>query len=688
MKSIKLKLVIYFSILILLLSLSIGFISIIGANKAISSEAENSLKDLAINGARIIESRIETDKKVLETISHNEAIQSMNWELQKPELLRQAEHTSFIEMSIVHLDGSAYSPTGSTISKDGSVINLGDRPYIKKALSGESSISDLTVTRGANELNLLYAAPIIKDNKIVAAISSRADGNMLSELIKDIGFGETGYSYMMSNEGTMVAHPDKSLVFEQSNAIKNAEEDESFKGAAEISKTILENKLGVSKYSFNGKDLYAGYAPVKGTNWIFVITADAEEVLELIPKLRMNTIISVAIALALSIAVTYVIGNLISKPIVEATEYSKTLANYDITQDISKSFISRKDEIGDLGRAMQSITDNLRNMINQIRDSSEQVASTSEEMTATIQQVTIATEEVSKTAQEIANGASNQASSTEAGTTKAALLGGVIEKDLKHTQDLKVTSEEVTEIINSGLEEIEHLTRISEESSDASMAIREVVLKTNDSSVEIGKASGVIASIAEQTNLLALNAAIEAARAGDAGKGFAVVAEEIRKLAEQSSASTMSIDQIVNDLQVNSRNAVTTIGKVTEITKEQTQSIINSKNKYMAIYEAMKKTDEQIENLNTSSINMNGMKDEILNTLQDLSSIAQENSASTEEVTASIEEQVAAMNEISGGSESLSELAQDLQSIIMKFKIKNTEKAKKSTKDKAVSTVN
>lgn len=108
----------------------------------------------------------------------------------------------------------------------------------------------------------------------------------------------------------------------------------------------------------------------------------------------------------------------------------------------------------------------------------------------------------------------------------------------------------------------------------------------------------------------------------------------------------------------------------------------------MAIYKAMKKTDEQIESLNTSSANMNGMKDEILNTLQDLSSIAQENSASTEEVTASIEEQVAAMNEISGGSESLSELAQDLQSIIMKFKIKNTEKAKKSTKAKAVSTAN
>jgi methyl-accepting chemotaxis protein len=238
-----------------------------------------------------------------------------------------------------------------------------------------------------------------------------------------------------------------------------------------------------------------------------------------------------------------------------------------------------------------------------------------------------------------------------------------------YSKNLKSTAYEIMEIINSGLKEIENLSRITEESNIASKAIQEVILKTNDSSIKIGQASNVIASIAEQTNLLALNAAIEAARAGEAGKGFAVVAEEIRKLAEQSSASTMSIDEIVNDLQANSKDAVTTIERVSNIANEQTQSVINSKDKYMLIYEAMKKADKEIEQLNVSGLEMNSMKDTILDTLQNLSAIAQENSAATEEVTATIEEQVASMGEITNGSEALSELAQELQSIIVKFKI-------------------
>ncbi|GEM_PF-2607788 len=89
----------------------------------------------------------------------------------------------------------------------------------------------------------------------------------------------------------------------------------------------------------------------------------------------------------------------------------------------------------------------------------------------------------------------------------------------------------------------------------------------------------------------------------------------------------------------------------------------------MLIYETMKKADKEIEQLNVSGLEMNSMKDTILDTLQSLSAIAQENSAATEEVTATIGEQVASMGEIANGSEALSELAQELQSIIVKFKI-------------------
>ena len=299
----------------------------------------------------------------------------------------------------------------------------------------------------------------------------------------------------------------------------------------------------------------------------------------------------------------------------------------------------------------------------------EQVAATSEELTATTQQSAAASEDIAKTAEEIAKGASDQALNTESGSSKAMQLGEIIEKDSINVKNLNDSSGKVNELVNEGLVEVEELFEITQESNNAAKDIYDVILKTNTSADKIGQASNVIASISEQTNLLALNAAIEAARAGDAGRGFAVVAEEIRKLAEQSSSSTMEIDNMVNDLQVNANEAVKSMERVPLIVDEQTKKVNNNKDKYVQIAEAMKKAEEAVELINVSGKEMDIMKNDILDTLQNLSAIAEENAASTEEVTASIEEQSASMEEISDASEGLSNLAQGLQIVMQRFKI-------------------
>lgn len=662
MKSIKTRLLIYFSILILVSSITLGLVSLQRASVSLTTEAEKALSSIAQDAAKLTVSRVETQKKAMEIISINHGIQSMNWEIQQPILQEQIKSTNFLVLGVVQ-------PDGTTNYSDGSTAQLGDREYVKKALSGEINVSDLLVSKVTNTVVLMYAAPIKMDGKVVGALIGRSDGNALSEITDDTGYGESGYAYMINSKGTVVAHKDRDKVLNQFNPIEEAKKDESLKSAATLFEKILAERKGINNYSYQGSDLYAAYSPIEGSNWILVITANEAEVLSAIASLGNTIIIIMIVVLLISIAVTYFVGSSITKPIIESVKHTERIASLDITQDIPQLYLKRKDEIGSFANSLQSITNSLRGIITEISNSSEQMAAASEELTATSQQSATAAEEVSKTVEEIARGASDQAKNTEEGSSKAILLGKTIEKDHGYMKALNTSANNVAEVVNEGLVDIENLSKITEESNEATKEIYEVILKTNDSSNKIGQASSVIASIADQTNLLALNAAIEAARAGEAGKGFAVVADEIRKLAEQSSASTKSIDGMVSELQSNAQYAVKTMERVSSISSEQTKSVINSKEKYLLIAKTMDAANKAVEQLNASGEEMESMKNEILDTLQNLSAIAEENSAATEQATASMQEQSASMEEIAGASESLSNLAQNLQSVIMKFKI-------------------
>jgi methyl-accepting chemotaxis protein len=663
MKSIKTKLLLSFSALIIIATMMLGIFSITVSSKSLTTEVQNSVQLIAGEGAKLVDSRLQALTDTLHMIASQEAIQSMDWGKQLPIMKQQLSYTEFIDIAVIQPDGVA-------TYTDESVSELGDRDYVMKALQGEANVSDVLISRVTGEPVIMVAVPIKKDDKVVGALIGRRDGNTLSDITNDTGYGEHGYGFLINSKGVIIAHPEKELVLSQLNPMEQSAEFPEYASFGKAEKTMIEQKNGFNEYENPSKEqVYAGYSIIPNKDWIFVIIAQKAEILEPIEQMTSKVFIITVVCILIAIVLVYFMGVYITKPMVAIAKISKKIADLDITENISTKYLTMKDENGILAKAMQSITNNLRNIVNEITDSSLQVSSTAQELTATAEQSAVAAEEVSRTVEEIAKGASDQAGNTETGSFQAIKLGDLIEKNRVQLKSVGKASARITETVNDGLNDVKHLSEISEENSIATKEIYDIILQTNESTSKISEASNVIAAIADQTNLLALNASIEAARAGEAGKGFAVVASEIKKLAGQSASSTSYIDGIVSELQGNVTKAVESIERVNEISKEQTESVNNTNLKYMSISKAMKRAEEALVELNSSEEDMTNAKNEILDMLQTLSAIAEENAAGTEEASSAMVEQSASMEEIAKSSERLALLAGSLQEIIHRFKV-------------------
>lgn len=441
----------------------------------------------------------------------------------------------------------------------------------------------------------------------------------------------------------------------------------------EVKEVVLnQGKEFVGKADILGEIYYTKYIPIRDKSnkviGIWFVGVSNDYINESVFKVDMIIAIISLIFIVFGVLIAIFIVNGIYTPIKIAVDRSRDIASLDLTKDISFKMLNREDEMGVLSRALQTIIDNLREIVSGVKDQSTQLRDSSQKLNTNSEQSSIAIDEIAKTISDISMNVNEEAKETDNAVQSIVKLDDIIKDEQEKLDNLNRAIEDVDNLKNEGLYNIRDLVKKTNLNKNSSKGIRTVIENANESAEKIHQASQMIRNISQQTNLLALNAAIEAARAGEAGKGFAVVAGEIRGLSEQSHNFTEEISDIIDELSKKMEDAVETIIQMNTIVDEQSESVDSTKEKFEGISQAIENTKEFIEVLNKSAKDVEEKRVFIMDIINALSQKSEDNAASTEQASASVEEEAATMLQIAEDSKELSKLAKSMNDSIERFK--------------------
>ncbi|HHF2951436.1 TPA: methyl-accepting chemotaxis protein [Vibrio diabolicus] len=420
--------------------------------------------------------------------------------------------------------GFGYESNGFVIENDdgweaGPDYDPRQRPWFIAAKNkGDLVVTDPYVDASSKNVIISVGTPVKENGQFLAGMFYDLELTTLSDLVNQVNLFDAGYLFLVTADGTTIAHPQSKY---------NGEKVGSYLPQVDLTQSTQHIEIDGDRYMIN-------LTHIPGENWYVGSVIDEAIAYSAVGELRNSAIIySIIAVIASVIALTLLIRTLM-RPLDTLNNAIKGVASGkgDLTQRLETD---TDQEFSELATNFNTFMENLQQQIIESKSISDQIlngtqitaegakdsAGAIQTQLQELEQLATAMHEMSVTATEVANnaqGAASAAKEADQATVEGSSVVG------ESTQTINMLSDS----IDLAVEEVQVL-----ESATANI---ETILK-------------VINDIADQTNLLALNAAIEAARAGESGRGFAVVADEVRTLAQRTQESTTEIRTMIEQLQ-------------------------------------------------------------------------------------------------------------------------------------------
>ncbi|UAT29125.1 methyl-accepting chemotaxis protein [Bacillus badius] len=387
---------------------------------------------------------------------------------------------------------------------------------------------------------------------------------------------------------------------------------------------------------------------------------------QVVSSSRNLTMFIICLSILLSIGLGYFIARIIGRPLHNMVSVVEAVAKGDLSKRID---IEAKDEVGKLGREVNTMVGNLKDLISSVSQNAEQVAAASEELSVSAEQTSQATNQISSTMLQVADGTEKQVRSMQETSRIVSEMSAGVEEVSASSQNVSAAAELSLDKAGEGKGSVQTAVNQMNLINETVNTLGTVIVELGERSKQIGHITDVITGISGQTNLLALNAAIEAARAGEHGSGFAVVADEVRKLAEQSSNSAQEIAALVTWIQSETNKAVSEMEKAKKEVREGITAVETAGGSFEHIYQSVGDVAAQTERVTATIEQVAAGVQTIVRSVDSITEVTEMNAAGTQEVSAATEEQLASMEEISHSAASLSYMAEELQNHVKKFKL-------------------